>query len=71
MIQKVLSHYHLSALSCVGLVLFMIVFIAALLWVFRRGSAKVYSDLRLLPLQDLNPTMELKGKLSGGFNHGN
>ena len=61
MIQKVLSHYHLPELTCVGLVLFMLVFVAALIWVFRRGSADVYSGLEKLPLQELEPNS--KGEL--------
>lgn len=55
MIQKVLSHYHLPELTCVGLILFMLVFVSALVWVFRRGSAYVYADLEQLPLRELNP----------------
>jgi hypothetical protein len=55
MIQKVLSNYHLPELTCAGLILFMMVFVSALVWVFRRGSSKVYAELEQLPLQDLNP----------------
>lgn len=53
MIQKVLSHYHLYQLTCVGLILFMSVFVSALIWVFRKASSKVYQELAQLPLEDL------------------
>ena len=53
MIQKALLHYQLPQLTCVGLLLFMMVFGAALVWVFRRGSSSVYTGLEGLPLRDL------------------
>ncbi len=56
MIQKVLSHYHLPLLACTGLILFMLVFTTALIWVFRRGSATFYSVIERLPFQDVEPT---------------
>ena len=52
MIQKVLSHYHLPALTCAGLIVFMVVFSAALAWVFRKGSSDVYAGLERIPLDD-------------------
>jgi hypothetical protein len=55
MIQKVLSHYHFLELTCVGLVLFMLVFAGALVWILRSGSSKVYAALEQLPLQELKP----------------
>ena len=60
MIQKVLAHYRFTQLTCVGLVLFFAVFIAALGWVFRKGSANFYEQLSQLPLQDLEPKGENK-----------
>ncbi|MGZ3696761.1 MAG: CcoQ/FixQ family Cbb3-type cytochrome c oxidase assembly chaperone [Bdellovibrionota bacterium] len=51
MIQRVLSHYHLPLLTCLGLLLFMGVFIGALLWVYRKESADVYQALADLPLE--------------------
>jgi cbb3-type cytochrome oxidase subunit 3 len=55
MIQKVLSHYHLPALTCFGLILFVSIFLGALIWVFRRGSSTLYAGLEQLPLEDLKP----------------
>ncbi|HTL11916.1 MAG TPA: cbb3-type cytochrome c oxidase subunit 3 [Bdellovibrionota bacterium] len=54
MIQSVLSHYPLTGLTCVGLLLFFAVFMGALLWVFRKGSSAVYTNLQNLPLQEGN-----------------
>ncbi len=54
MIQKVLLYYELPVLVCLGLLLFMTVFIATLIWVFRKGSTNFYQGLEQLPLQDLN-----------------
>ncbi|MBC7691811.1 MAG: cbb3-type cytochrome c oxidase subunit 3 [Methylotenera sp.] len=53
MIQRVLASYHLQGLTCVGLLLFLTVFVAALGWVFRRGSGTFYGKLQELPLRDL------------------
>jgi hypothetical protein len=46
----VLSHFHLPILSCLGLLLFMSVFVGALIWIFRRGSGEFYQKLSDLPL---------------------
>lgn len=54
MIQRVLSHYHLAPLTCVGLVLFMLVFLGAVAWVFRQESEKTYSHLKNMPFEDQN-----------------
>lgn len=51
MIQRVLSHYHLAGLSCVGLVLFFLVFLGALAWVLRPGSIAIYKNLESLPFE--------------------
>jgi cbb3-type cytochrome oxidase subunit 3 len=51
MIREVLSHFHLPFLSCIGLLLFMGVFIGALMWVFRRGSKELYTAMSDLPLE--------------------
>jgi hypothetical protein len=60
MIQRVLLNYHLPMLTCIGLILFISVFVAALMWVCRKGSSNVYAGLEQLPLQDLNP--QFKGE---------
>jgi hypothetical protein len=52
MMQQVLSHYHLPALACAGLGLFMVIFIGAVVWVFRTGSGAFYSGLESLPLDE-------------------
>jgi cbb3-type cytochrome oxidase subunit 3 len=38
-------------LSSLGLLIFLSVFIGALIWVYRRGSAEVYQGLSRLPLE--------------------
>jgi cbb3-type cytochrome oxidase subunit 3 len=55
MIQRVLAHYHLPFLSCVGLMLFLLVFTGSVIWVFRRGSKEIYAQAQNIPLQDLRP----------------
>ncbi len=52
MIQKALLNYHLPQLTCVGLILFMLVFIGALIWVLRAGSVETYTRLSNLPLEE-------------------
>lgn len=61
MIQRVLLHYRLPALTCIGLLLFMSVFIGVLAWVFRKGSQEVYAGLEQFPLQELNSNPDFKG----------
>jgi cbb3-type cytochrome oxidase subunit 3 len=50
MIREFIGHLHWSALPVISMVLFMGVFVGALLWVFRKESGEVYSELSLLPL---------------------
>lgn len=50
MIRELLSHLHWSALPVVSMFLFMSVFFGALLWVFRKESKRVYSEMSELPL---------------------
>jgi hypothetical protein len=52
MMQQVLSHYHLPALACLGLLLFMAVFVGALAWVCRRGGSEFYSAMETLPFEE-------------------
>jgi cbb3-type cytochrome oxidase subunit 3 len=54
MIPRVLSHYPLPGLSCLGLLLFVALFLAALAWVFRRASPGFYARMSQLPLQENN-----------------
>jgi hypothetical protein len=52
MIQRVLLNHQYTGLTCLGLILFMAVFVAALVWVGRRSRTPVYSSLERLPLED-------------------
>jgi hypothetical protein len=52
MMQQVLSHYHLPALACAGLGLFLAVFVGAVVWVCRRGSGEFYSAMEALPFEE-------------------
>ncbi len=52
MIRELLSHLHWSALPVVSMMLFMAVFLGAVIWVFRRESQSVYAELSRLPLQE-------------------
>ncbi len=50
--KEVLSHFHLPLLSCLGLVIFMGVFLGAVFWVNRKGSDSFYQSLGTMPLKD-------------------
>ena len=52
MIREFMSHLHWSTLPVVSMMLFMAVFLGALLWVFRKESQVVYSELSQLPLNE-------------------
>lgn len=52
MIQRVLSHIRLTELTCFGLILFMGVFLGALIWVFRKGSTDFYTSMESIPFNE-------------------
>ena len=55
MIQQTLSKFNLPYLACAGLILFMLVFVGALFWVFRKDGARLYSKLQNLPFGENRP----------------
>ena len=57
MMTQVLSRFHIPFLTCLGLLLFLTIFLGALLWVFRKGSDEIYSAAGALPLEDERPTL--------------
>ncbi len=48
----VLAKFPLMNLVCTGEVIFFLVFLAALVWVFRKGSKNFYKELSNLPTQE-------------------
>lgn len=52
MIQRVLLNHAHKGLTCLGLVIFMVVFAGALVWVWRKSSNHVYAELAQLPLEE-------------------
>lgn len=52
MIARTLAGFSHTWLTCVGLVLFLTIFLTVLAWVYRRGSANFYRNLAELPLTD-------------------
>lgn len=48
---EVLSRFPHVWLTCVGLLLFISVFLGALAWVFRKGSSDFYEKLSASPLE--------------------
>lgn len=55
MITRVLARFDLPDLSCMGLLLFLAVFLGAWFWVFRRDRRALYGEVSHLPLYDLKP----------------
>ena len=48
--SQVLSMFPMAWLSCVGLIIFLLVFISAVFWAFRKQSHKLYQYMETLPL---------------------
>jgi cbb3-type cytochrome oxidase subunit 3 len=47
-----LAHYGLTYLNCFGMLLFLAIFVGALIWVYRRSSKSFYQYMEALPLQE-------------------
>lgn len=52
MISQIIGSYSYSTLTGVGMLLFMAVFLATTVWVFRKGGKTFYQNLALMPLQE-------------------
>ena len=52
MIKELVMQMHWSFLPVVSMGMFISVFLGALIWVFRRESNTVYTELQSLPLSD-------------------
>lgn len=46
-----LAHYGLGYLNCFAMLLFLAIFIGALIWVYRRSGKEYYRYMENLPLQ--------------------
>jgi|LakMenEpi03Aug12_release.lakeMendotaPanAssembly.Ray.scaffolds.fasta_scaffold3690609_1 hypothetical protein len=63
MIREFLSHVHWSALPIVSMLLFIAVFVGAVVWVFRKESSEVYAELGNLPLDEpVSQRLNLQGE---------
>lgn len=49
--KEFLAHFPHTAWTAAGLILFLTVFLLAVLWVYRRGSTDFYRGLADLPLE--------------------
>lgn len=49
--QQVLQHFEMPWLTCVGLLVFVAVFLGAVAWVTRRGGTEFYRALGRLPFE--------------------
>lgn len=56
MIRQVLSQFHLPGIAVFGLLLFGVLFVSALLWVYRKSGDSIYQALEKLPLQEDVPS---------------
>jgi len=50
MLSQVASKFPMIWLTCIGLLIFLGVFLGVLAWVFRKGSEEVYAKAALFPL---------------------
>ncbi len=49
--QLVLAKYTLIPLNCFALILFLIIFVGAVLWVYRRSGKEYYKYMENLPFK--------------------
>jgi cbb3-type cytochrome oxidase subunit 3 len=49
--SEALATFHHIGLTCLGLVLFFVVFVGALFWVFRPRTKELYSYTEKIPFQ--------------------
>lgn len=52
MMSQVLAHFHLPFLSCLGLLLFLTVFVGSVLWVYREDSRAFYEQVQNFPFDE-------------------
>lgn len=49
--SQVLNNFDLQWLTVTAFVLFLVFFVAMVLWTFRRGSKELYNSVRVIPLE--------------------
>lgn len=52
LVQIASDHVFLTWLTCIGLLLFLGVFVGALVWITRRERTDLYQSMALLPLTE-------------------
>ncbi|MGK5082488.1 cbb3-type cytochrome c oxidase subunit 3 [Bdellovibrionota bacterium FG-1] len=52
MMAEVVSKFPFPWLTCLGLFLFLTVFLGAVGWVFRKGSSAFYAEMSAAPLRE-------------------
>ena len=52
MIREAIGALHWSYLPVISMFMFLSIFLGSLIWVFRKGSKEVYSELSQLPLAE-------------------
>ncbi len=58
MMKYALSFFPLKLWPMAGLILFFVMFICVVLWVNRRGSGLIYSQVSQLPLEDASENLK-------------
>lgn len=53
--NDVLAHFPYLWLTCSALILFCVLFIAAVIWVYRKSSKNFYTYMESIPLQEEKP----------------
>lgn len=62
MISQALAHFPYPFLSCIGLLLFLAVFIGSLFWTFRKNGPEFYRMMENLPLEAPQPMENSKNE---------
>lgn len=54
MIRDWLSHLHWSTLPIITMMMFICVFVGAVIWVYRKRSGEIYAQVSRMPLEESN-----------------
>ncbi len=50
--RQVFENFDLTILPSIGMILFLSVFLGMVIWVFRKNSKQIYSEMSQIPLEE-------------------
>ncbi|MCB9091929.1 MAG: CcoQ/FixQ family Cbb3-type cytochrome c oxidase assembly chaperone [Halobacteriovoraceae bacterium] len=52
--SQVFENFDLTILPTIGMIVFLVVFLFVVIWVFRKNSKKIYTEMSNIPLNEGN-----------------